>query len=112
MPRVELSVQPLGRNGINPSFGAAETDGNSWRNTGREFLHVKNGATAVVVTVVTPRTVDGQAVTSRTVTVPASAERMIGPFPPSIFNQGGSAGDVVHVNYDDVTNVTVGVFRV
>jgi hypothetical protein len=111
MARVTLAVQAISRLGVEPAFAAAETDGNAWNNTGREFLHVKNGATACVVTVLTPRTVDGQAVTARTVTVPATEERVIGPFPPETFNQRGAAGDVVHVNYDDVTNVTVGVFR-
>jgi hypothetical protein len=112
MPRVALAVQPVTRLGVTPAYAAAETDGNSFGNTGREFLHVKNGATACVVTVRTPRVVDGQAVTSRTVTVPATEERMIGPFPPATFNQAGAAGDVVHVDYDDVANVTVGAFRV
>lgn len=112
MARSALTVQALARTGLEPSFAAANADGNSWNNTGREFLHVKNGATDVVVTVQTPRTVDGQAVTARTVTVPATEERMIGPFPPAIFNQGGALGDVVHVDYDDESNVTVGVFRV
>ncbi len=111
MPRVALTVQEIGRTGHQPTFGAAETDGNSWNNTGHEFIHVKNGATNVDVTIQTARTVDGQAVTNRTVTVPATEERLLGPFPPALFNQGGSIGDVVHVNYDDVTNVTVGVFR-
>lgn len=111
MARSALTVQPIGRTGITPSYANANADGNSFANSGREFLHIKNGATDCVVTVQTPRTVDGQAVTSRTVTVTASQERMIGPFPPAIFNQGGSLGDVVHVDYDDESNVTVAVFR-
>ena len=112
MARSALTVQALSRLGLEPSFAAANADGNSWNNTGREFLHVKNGASDVVVTVQTPRTVDGQAVSARTVTVPATEERMIGPFPPAIFNQRGALGDVVHVDYDDESNVTVAVFRV
>lgn len=111
MARAALTVQPVTRLGIEPGYVAAEADGNSFNNTGREFLHIKNGATDCVVTVKTPRTVDGQAVTERTVTVTGTEERMIGPFPPAIFNQGGADGDVVFVDYDDVTNVTVGVFR-
>lgn len=112
MARAALTVQAVSRLGLEPAYVAAEADGNSFNNTGREMLHVKNGATDVVVTVQVPRTVDGQAVTARTVTVPATEERMIGPFPPSIFNQGGALGDVVHVDYDDESNVTVGVIRV
>lgn len=112
MARAALTVQSVTRLGIQPSYVAAESDGNSFNNTGREFLHVKNGATDCVVTVQVPRTVDGQAVSAREVTVTATEERLIGPFPPAIFNQGGALGDVVHVDYDDESNVTVGVFRV
>jgi hypothetical protein len=112
MARVLLTVQPVSRLGVEPAYAAAQTDGNSFNNTGREFLHIKNGAIDCVVTVKTPRTVDGQAVTERTVTVTATEERMIGPFPPATFNQLGASGDVVFVDYDDVTNVTLGVFRI
>ncbi|MDF1778742.1 MAG: hypothetical protein P1V13_22190 [Rhizobiaceae bacterium] len=112
MARAALTVQEISRLGIEPSYAAAEGDGNSFNNTGSEFLHIKNGASDCVVTVQTPRTVDGQAVTPRTVTVTASEERMIGPFPPGIFNQAGALGDVVYVDYDDESNVTVGVFRI
>lgn len=111
MARQALTVQEISRTGLAANHAAAAADGNSFINTGREFLHVKNGLTACVVTVRTARTVDGQAVTNRTVTVGASEERMIGPFPPSLFNQKGSAGDVVYVDYDDVTNVTVAALR-
>ena len=111
MARVTLSVQQMSRAGLEPSYAAAAADGNAFNNTGREFLHIKNTTTACVVTVLTPRTVDGQAVTNRTVTVPENEDRMIGPFPPATFNQGGSIGDLVHVNYDDESNVTVAVIR-
>lgn len=112
MARAALTVQEVVRAGLEPAYVAAQADGNSWNNTGREVLHVKNGATDVVVTVQCPRAIDGQAVTARTVTVPATEERLIGPFPPALFNQQGSIGDEVYVDYDDVSNVTVGVFRV
>jgi len=109
MPRVALAVQQIGRTGLEPTYAAAETDGNSWNNSGAEFLHVKNGATDVIVTVPVGVSVDGQAVTNRTVTVPGTEERMIGPFPPGLFNQANGAE--AHVDYDDVTNVTVAVVR-
>lgn len=112
MARTALTVQDVVRTGLEATYAAANGDGNSFNNTGREILHIKNGATDCVVTVQTPRTVDGQAVTARTVTVTATEERFIGPFPPAIFNQGGSNGDVVFVDYDDVSNVTVAVIRV
>lgn len=111
MARAALTVQQIARTGLEPAYAAAEADGNAFDNTGREFLHVKNGATQCVVTVKTARTVDGQGVTDRTVTIPATEDRMIGPFPAAIYNQLGGAGDVVHVDYDDVSNVTVAALR-
>lgn len=112
MPRATLTVQPISRAGVQPAYDPAEADGQSFNNTGREVIHVKNGATACNVTVLTARTVDGQAVTNRVVLVPATEERFIGPFPPATFNQGGADGDVVHFDYDDESSVTVAVFRV
>lgn len=111
MARAALTVKQVSRSGVLSAPTAAETDGNSWNNTGKEILHVVNGATDSVVTIDTPRGPDGQGVTERTVTVSASSEKFIGPFPPEIFNQRGSLGDIVHVDYDSVVNVTVEVLR-
>ncbi len=111
MARVALTANQVVRTGFLSAPTAAETDGNSWNNTGKEILHVINGATDVLVTINTPRGPDGQDVTERVVTVSASSNQYLGPFPPETFNQRGSAGDVVHVDYDVITNVTVEVLR-
>jgi len=111
MPRVALTVQTVKRTGIVPSYVSAESAGNSFANDGKTFLHIKNGATDVICTVLTPRGPDGQAVTERTVTVSANTDEFLGPFSPEIFNQLGALGDVVHIDFDDVTNVTIGAFR-
>ncbi len=111
MARSALTVKQVERAGLLSAPVAAETDGNSWNNTGKEILHVINGATDCVVTIKTPRGVDGQATTNRTVTVGASTDQFIGPFPPQDFNQRGALGDIVHVDYDVITNVTVEVLR-
>ncbi len=112
MARVQIVVQQITRTGLEETTVAAETDGNSWNNTGKEILHIINGATDCIITVDTPRGVDGQVTTSRTVTCTANEERFIGPFPPEDFNQRGSLGDIVHVDYDVITNVTVAVIRI
>lgn len=112
MARVTLTVQEIVRTGLNPSYGVAEADGNAFANTdpGRRFVHVKNGGGAqITVTVVTPQTINGLGVADLTVDVPASGERMIGPFPPSSFNQGDG---LVHVDYSDVTSVTVAALKI
>ncbi len=108
MARETIAVQTIGRSGLAPAYAAAHADGGAFGNDGRTFLHVKNGATAVVVTIRIPVKVDGQAVTNPAVTVPATQERMIGPFPPGIYNQPGSD---IHVDFDDVSNVTVAAVR-
>lgn len=110
MPRVTLSVQQIARTGLEPSYASAEVDGNAFSNSGSEFIHVKNGdASPHTVTVLTQRQVDGQSVTNRVVSVPASEERMIGPFPTGDFNRSDGA---VWFDYDAVTSMTVGIIRV
>lgn len=112
MARVAITVQQISRTGLEETLEAAQTDGNSWNNTGKEILHIINGATDVLITVATPRGVDGQVTTSRVVTCSANEERFIGPFPPEDFNQRGALGDIVHCDYDSVANVTVAVIRI
>lgn len=109
MARSALTVQQIARTGIVPSYAAANVAGNSLANSGKEFLHIKNGAvSSITVTIETPGTVDGQAVADRTVTIGAGAEKMIGPFPPQTYNQ--DSGEV-YVDYSAITTVTVGAFR-
>lgn len=77
-------------------------------NDGRIFLFFVNGATEAIVTVdaVIPceHGVDHNVV----VTVPASEDRMIGPFPKDRFNDGNGK---VKITYDNVTTITVTAIR-
>lgn len=108
MARSALTLQTVAKTGIVPSYAAANADGNSFANDGNTVIHVKNGSgSSINVTLQTPGTVDDLAVTDRVVAVAAGAEKMIGPFPPGIYNQSGS----VYVDYSDVTTVTVGAFK-
>ncbi len=43
MPASALTVQAAALAGLNPSYAAANADGNYFPNSGREVLHVKNG---------------------------------------------------------------------
>ncbi|WP_158727282.1 hypothetical protein [Streptomyces sp. NRRL S-31] len=81
--------------------------GHTVPNDGRTGLVVKNTDTAMphVLTISLTRTVDGQAVVPRTVTVPASASLALGPF-----NQADYGADVgVTV---DSASLTLLAFRV
>lgn len=110
MPRVELDVEDIVRSGLDPTYTAAEADGNNWKNPdSRTFCHIKNGSGAsITATIDATKTVSGLNVTDLTVAVPAGGERIIGPFPRETFNQGDRT---VHIDYSAATSVTVGVFR-
>ena len=104
-----LTVQTISRTGLEPSYAAAAAGGDEFANTGDEFLHIKNGdASSHTVTIETPGNVDGLAVADRAVAVGAGEERMIGPFPTSVYND---SGDLVQLTYDAVTAVTVAIVK-
>lgn len=111
MPRVTLTAQPIVLAGLEPVYVAAEVDGNAFLNTGaaKKFVHVKNGAVACNVTFVTVTNIIGLDLPDMVILVPATEERMIGPFHENVFNQSNG---LVHINYDDVTNVTVAVLSI
>ena len=105
MARGTISVQTISRSGLEPSYASASADGDAFANNGRTFLHIKNTGTEKTVTIVTPNTVDGLAISDRTVTVDATTgDVMVGPFPTNIYNQ---SDDTVYVNYSSETDVTV-----
>lgn len=90
-----LTLKSIVAAGVNPAGVApTATDGDGFQNNGNVFLYISNGnAGAVVVTIdayptgnTTPKP-DGLTVADRTISIPAGERRMIGPFPPSIYNR-------------------------
>ena len=92
MPRTNLTItdvtrgtgtlQPTQDNGDNVNGNALSY------NDGRIILEVNNtSGGSLNVTVGTPGVVDGLAVADLVVAVAAGATRLIGPFPPAIYNQ-------------------------
>lgn len=108
MPRTALAVQQIVRSGLTPNYTAANVDGHSIPNGGTEFIHVKTGASGVTVTIQTPNTVDGLAITDRQIVIGTSSERMIGPFPRNVYNQGA---EEVYIDFSQVTTVTIAAIR-
>ena len=111
MARVLLSAQQPSRAGVVPNFTAANASGgNNFANDGRTFIEVKNAsASPINVTLNIPMTVDGNTVTAPVVVIPATTgDKIIGPFPPAIFNQ---ADGTVNIDFSATTSVTVGVFQ-
>lgn len=101
MPRTDLPLTDLSRAGVAPGaeVNGDVTNNHEFSNNGRVFLLVRNSDASVArtVTIVTPGTVDGQAVADIAISVPATVSRYIGPFPEGIYNV---AGGVVQVNVD------------
>lgn len=109
MARSEVNHQQILRTGLEQSYASANADGNKFSNDGRMFLHVKNGGgSSITVTIQTPGTVDDLAIADQAVVVTNGEERMIGPFPPTIYNQSDR---MVYVDYSAVTSVTMAVLR-
>lgn len=106
-----LTVQKVVLTGITPSYVAAAAGGDEFVNSGRIFIHVKNANVSVARTV----TVDSQTPCSQgydhdaAVEVPASSEKMIGPFPKDRFND--TAGKV-QITYDDEADLTIAAIEV
>lgn len=109
MARQSPAVQRITLPGLAPALTAPNSDGDILP-AGQVALWVKNGAGApITVTVQTPGTVAGLAIADATVSVPAAGERMLGPFPTSVFAQPADAGVGalgVLVDYSSVTSVT------
>lgn len=117
MAYTELTLIPVDLNGdIDPTFTAATlTDGNSFRNTGRELVYIKNGGGGTCnVTIPTPTVAGGGlAIEDKTYALLTGEEIVIGQLDPALFNQPPSSVDagLCYIEYDVVTSVTVAVFR-
>jgi hypothetical protein len=87
MPRVAVPLNDITRAGlVTPTpVNADVASGHSVQNDGNVFLLVGNSAATATRTTTfrTPGVVDEQAVADRTVAVPISSEKYVGPFPPS-----------------------------
>lgn len=103
-----ITAQAITRAGVGPTYAAANVDGHFWPNNGTQFLQVKNASgSPITVTFPIPVTVDGQAVTSRSVSVPATTgDRIIGPFPTQYNDTTGNA----NCTFSAVTSVTCALF--
>jgi hypothetical protein len=96
--------------GIAKTTQAAIIGGDTFLNTGREELTVKNGgASSITVTIAAQNPCDQGVLHNQVVTVAASGEEIIGPFRVDRYND---INGMVHVTYSAVTSVTVAVTRV
>ena len=104
-----LTVQNINRAGIAPALIAAASGGNWFPNSGRTFVQVRNGsAAAITVTLNSIRACDQGFDHDEPISIPAGADRLIGPFPPGRWD---NAEQHTTITYSAVTTVTVGVFE-
>lgn len=80
-------------------------------NNGHVFLHFKkSGAGACTVTVVTPRSIDGNAIADKTFSVPATTGDIhVGPFDPKVYNAVGQ--HYFEFTLSEVTGLTYAAAR-
>jgi len=84
---------------------AADSLGDEWPNSGLEFIEVFNGGGGSInVTLDIRPTLDGAAVVDPVIAIPAAGRRIIGPFPPGIYND---ATGRAKVTYSGVASVTI-----
>lgn len=106
----QLTPAVVDRNGVVLTGAAATvTTGDTFKNTGKEFVVIKNGSGGGVVATLKfgPNgKVDGQSPADRTVNVAAGASAIIGPFPVGPFND---ASDLVTIICAPVASVTIQV---
>lgn len=106
-----LSTQAVSLVGVGPTYSTASSGGDKVACGERTFLHIKNGsASSVTVTLTATATVRGQAVTNPTVSVPASADRFVGPITADLF--AGATDGLCAVGYSATTTVTVAALRI
>lgn len=93
-----------------PTFTAADVAGDSFVNDGRTMLRWKNTSGApITVTFPIVTTVDGQAVASKTISVPATTGDVpTDVFPPDYNDTLGR----VNCTYSAVTSLTVACYKI
>ncbi len=101
-----LTTQRIVGSGLGPTYTGAAAGGDTIEPGPRNFLHVKNGgAGAVTVTIDAVRQCDQGFDHDLVVSVPAGADRMIGPVDASRFARASDGRAAV--TYSGVTSVTV-----
>lgn len=89
--------------GIDPGLTNAASGGDTFTNTGREFIYLENGHSAAInCTIVTPQTVQGLAVADNVVACSQNKAKFIGPLPTATYASGGITSFSVSAGYGAV----------
>jgi hypothetical protein len=102
-----LTTQTITRTGLAPSYAAANGGGDTVRVVPGLFLHVKNGhSSAQTVTLVTPGTVDGLAISDLPVEIGDGDEAMI-----PVGDVFRATNGLASITYSGVTALTIAAIR-
>ncbi len=107
-----IASQNVTRTGLAPTYAAAGAGGDEFAPSKDALIHVKNGsAGALTVTIITPKqTSYGADIADTVVSVPATGERVIGPFPYEHYaDPTDGKGDIT---YSGVTTLTIAVLGI
>lgn len=100
MARTALTATELARTGVYPSGTAGTVDGHKFKNTNNEFIEVVNSnAAARVITIPTPSGHGDLDIEDEAVSIPGTSKKLVGPFFPSYFNQGGADAGFAFLNF-------------
>jgi len=110
MAEIDIPMQVLSPNGTVPEFYTSSTtvalnttDDFVTPNDENGFLLVRSGSTNTVLTIDTPGTVEGVAISDVTIAVNRNTEKLIG--------LRGVYGRFIKVRFSNVSGVRYGVFR-
>lgn len=105
MAQETLTSQEATRAGGEVALQSITTaDGFKFPNNGRTFLYIENDVGDLVVAFTFQKTIDGKTPAAKSVTVTASKNWVIGPFPTEIYND--SDGNVVCTVDADLASAT------
>src|SRR4051794_5552022 len=92
-----LAVQDVTNAGTVPTYGAAAGGGDQFQNDGKTMFHVKNGSGgSITVTFASQKSCDQGSTHNTAVAVAAGAEKMVGPFDPSRYNDANGYCQVTY----------------
>ena len=87
----------------------ADSTGDSWLNTGKEFVLIGTAGTNVTVRATPVATLDGLTASPHSYAITTPNGLLIGPFPPSLYNDANGYAKVTYAATP--TNVTIKVFQ-
>jgi len=102
-----LTTQVVVNTGLEATYASAAGGGDTFTNTGKELIHIRNGSGGdITLTIETSLVIEGDlTVADRTVLITAGEERFVGPFKTSRY------GATTTLTYSGVTSLDLAVLQ-